>query len=1095
MVVVRMLVALGVFGLTLPVSAQVFDVFPYETVSAFGRNNERDVNAESCDLVLGCFDQQGRLCGGDPADPNNPNGPDQQCDLQTVPAGRCTSGNNNENVWPSKSGECEGTLGYFERGPSVAGDMQEVSVGGVPCLTDAYRAALADFSQDPNRDSTQVDALETENGSSSMCPGNDTCAHMRCKVAPADTGVVACTSNADCTARADDECIQVNQNSANCQGFDPRPGFCVNHPEVPCGTDGDCPKFCVNGPFDGEPCISSLTECGAADEYCVGGSNHNGVCNLNGDCPGEEAACVTPVCVTIDTCGTSGNDFEPGVCGGTQARCSDGDPDLEFGGLGTTLCTDFLIFREPRIDGQQNCGRNTGTEELASPRNAIENPVFLFTPQRDPGTGFQGSGAIRRVRTTAAVAVQTAADAVANNLGIRSIRILGDSAWQDAGYSADDVNGNIDLIRIEMRCAPPQQWETQLPVEGSCSNDPNTFCVEDDDCSTGTCENLFFCHERRDPNNPALGPALDSVGFLWQRDIVDHEPVPAELVDRWSTDPSQPTCPPLCGTAYDHTTLESEAIRNVGLQDRASGIQLALDSLSGRRAGAADFLTIDAAWIVEWGFIGDIRCQLGGQDPNDLVNLGTCTASRVPCDPDNPVDCASVETCKACGGRLIRAGDPLAATKGLNPQALPIGYDHRGFDTLKLIENRRLGVKNNRPAMDHIPFFVVGTTGAAAAQFTDQPPCHPTGDRCLLGQTPEEQPGGVGIGTGGSFAAGQQFAHGGTNRSGSDVTWPSENPPGPGSPPYVRAGSFGVGADGIPGCMGNNSPRNNATNACLKRLGRGAEVAQPDLNSTKARWGFCVDPTPPADWEPEPPPACEAALAFFHCGIISGSDAFCPVDPNSLGFTPGADDIEILTPVEDPNIPVEGTRARFKVSNPSAPAPTLHWASATTVRDHDVLLSPPFLPGHNDFVLKNDTTLCPVDTQTGAFECFSATGCDDSDGDTICDDADNCIYVANAGQEDCCTPGSSSTSNPDGIGDACQCGDVTGDGQANSFDATMIRRQAIGLSAPLFNFPDNCDVTGDRACNSLDATMITRKALGLSAPVFGNDCPNFTGSP
>jgi len=124
--------------------------------------------------------------------------------------------------------------------------------------------------------------------------------------------------------------------------------------------------------------------------------------------------------------------------------------------------------------------------------------------------------------------------------------------------------------------------------------------------------------------------------------------------------------------------------------------------------------------------------------------------------------------------------------------------------------------------------------------------------------------------------------------------------------------------------------------------------------------------------------------------------------------------------------------------------------------------------------------------------CASAGG--DVDNDNICGNVDNCEFVANELQEDCCSPGSSSTSNPDGIGDACQCGDVTGDGAANSFDATMIKRQALGLSAPLFSVPDNCDVTGDGNCNSFDATMVTRKALGLSAPLFGNNCPNFTGS-
>jgi hypothetical protein len=112
----------------------------------------------------------------------------------------------------------------------------------------------------------------------------------------------------------------------------------------------------------------------------------------------------------------------------------------------------------------------------------------------------------------------------------------------------------------------------------------------------------------------------------------------------------------------------------------------------------------------------------------------------------------------------------------------------------------------------------------------------------------------------------------------------------------------------------------------------------------------------------------------------------------------------------------------------------------------------------------------------------------DGDGDDNADD--NCPYAYNPDQED---TGGIAEDPPDGIGDACQCGDVTGDGKVNSADATMIIREALGLSAPGFNVPGNCDVTGDENCNSADATMVTRKALGLWAPVFGNNCENFVG--
>jgi hypothetical protein len=116
----------------------------------------------------------------------------------------------------------------------------------------------------------------------------------------------------------------------------------------------------------------------------------------------------------------------------------------------------------------------------------------------------------------------------------------------------------------------------------------------------------------------------------------------------------------------------------------------------------------------------------------------------------------------------------------------------------------------------------------------------------------------------------------------------------------------------------------------------------------------------------------------------------------------------------------------------------------------------------------------------------------DLDDDGVLNIADNCPHAANPSQED---NGGIGNDPPDGIGDACQCGDVTGDGKVNSGDATMITRKALGLSAPAFNVPCKCDVTdvsGD-TCNSADATMITRMALGLPAPLFGNHCGNYTG--
>ncbi|MEE8477595.1 MAG: DUF4215 domain-containing protein, partial [Gemmatimonadales bacterium] len=666
--------------------------------------------------------------------------------------------------------------------------------------------------------------------------------------------------------------------------------------------------------------------------------------------------------------------------------------------MGLGLCSDIAIIGP--IDSSVNCGRNAGADLRSSPRNPLENPFFLFSPQRHPGTGFLGRGVIRRVRSTAAVRIQDAQDAMDNTLGIRSIATVATSAWADAAFSAGSVNGALDTIVLGTRCSPPEEWEVQLPVEGNCTA-PNEaiFCIEDADCPAGTCENLFFCYERKDPNRPELGPALDSVAFIWQRDIVDNEPIPAGLPDIyrdpntipvWSTDPNNPTCPPICGTEYDHTTFEAEAITTLGALDRASGIQLGLDSLSGRRAGAGDMVALAATTTVAFINVGDIRCQMGGQDPNDLVLLGTCTSSRVPCDPDSGGICAPGETCEACGGTLIRAGDPLEASKGLNPQALPIGYDDLGIDALKLIENQRLGVLNSNPATVTVSIFVAATTGIVAATSTDNPPCNPSGDRCVLGETPGADPGGVGIGAGGTFAAGQVFAHGGENRSGGPVSWAPENRPGPSANSYVQPGTFAVGPDGFPGCMGNNSPRNNASDACLKRLARGQETGQQDPTSTQAKWGFCQGGT--EGWLPEPAPPCQGQTVFFSCQFPYGNDFTATCGPKVLEFNTGADDPEILMPVVDEGLGVRddgpfapGTTVRFArpvIPNPSAPKPNIHLVGDGTLRDLDLLEG----VDNTDVVFKTEVTSCPIDLVNGKPECFQLCGNGTLDTGEQCDD-------------------------------------------------------------------------------------------------------------
>lgn len=112
----------------------------------------------------------------------------------------------------------------------------------------------------------------------------------------------------------------------------------------------------------------------------------------------------------------------------------------------------------------------------------------------------------------------------------------------------------------------------------------------------------------------------------------------------------------------------------------------------------------------------------------------------------------------------------------------------------------------------------------------------------------------------------------------------------------------------------------------------------------------------------------------------------------------------------------------------------------------------------------------------------------DTDRDGIANQFDNCPFVANANQADNGGLGFGTTA--DGIGNACQCGDVTGEGQVNDTDASFIKRFALGLAAPLFVVPNHCDVTGDGKCNGTDATLVRHAAAGRVNPLFGQNCRN-----
>ena len=113
----------------------------------------------------------------------------------------------------------------------------------------------------------------------------------------------------------------------------------------------------------------------------------------------------------------------------------------------------------------------------------------------------------------------------------------------------------------------------------------------------------------------------------------------------------------------------------------------------------------------------------------------------------------------------------------------------------------------------------------------------------------------------------------------------------------------------------------------------------------------------------------------------------------------------------------------------------------------------------------------------------------DTDGDGIPDALDNCPYTANPDQKD---SGGINTTVPDGIGDACQCGDVNNDGIVNLTDKTILSRSLASLgpygSVAAMPGVTKCDVNGDGPVtlrirqSSRGPSLALRLASSRSAP-------------
>lgn len=109
----------------------------------------------------------------------------------------------------------------------------------------------------------------------------------------------------------------------------------------------------------------------------------------------------------------------------------------------------------------------------------------------------------------------------------------------------------------------------------------------------------------------------------------------------------------------------------------------------------------------------------------------------------------------------------------------------------------------------------------------------------------------------------------------------------------------------------------------------------------------------------------------------------------------------------------------------------------------------------------------------------------DVDDDGFPNASDNCPFLAN----DQSDSGGVGATGPDGIGNACQCGDLDLDGDADALDRA---RLSLALASPVAQAltpvqSARCSVIGDTTCNIVDVA-VHRRALAGQAPGLAQSC-------
>ena len=110
----------------------------------------------------------------------------------------------------------------------------------------------------------------------------------------------------------------------------------------------------------------------------------------------------------------------------------------------------------------------------------------------------------------------------------------------------------------------------------------------------------------------------------------------------------------------------------------------------------------------------------------------------------------------------------------------------------------------------------------------------------------------------------------------------------------------------------------------------------------------------------------------------------------------------------------------------------------------------------------------------------------DPDGDGFLSPCDSCKYVHNTDQAD---HGRVGPGDDDGIGDACQCTELTGDGIVGAADVTRLREHLARIGAQLSGAPlSRCSAIGGPNECTVRTLTVLRRALALQPPGVAQVC-------